>query len=392
MNLDDPVLKALFGADTGRRVYDCWAGLVNTPDFHKPTAWRSRVPELCALDHVGHNGGSVRTSLEMMHIAKFFGSLSLDLRDVPGLGHARLLSLIDNSGFDDVLTRVAKAESYCAVCITEPDCGSDLRAMKTTAVRVDGGYQITGRKQYISRLRQADYYLVFAMVEGAGRGLTIFLIPAAADGLKVSDISAGGLRGCSWGALDLSDVLVPKCHTLGGEGQGSSLFSKHFSFWRCMMASAALGTAQSALSKARDRMSVRQSFGGVIGRFTHLQQEYAKHASRVHMAWLLVVSAASRIDKQCCSYVDAAMAKAESVEYAIGAVRWCQLMHGANGYSDDCGLIKMLDDLLGLSVADGTTDVLRGQVARGLLGEQLYLQSLGRNEATESLMRERQLW
>ncbi|ONH50881.1 hypothetical protein BLL36_23500 [Pseudomonas cedrina subsp. cedrina] len=110
------------------------------------------------------------------------------------------------------------------------------------------------------------------------------------------------------------------------------------------------------------------------------------------MAWLLVQSTAQRLDRRAYCYVDAAMAKAESLEVAIAAVQWAMLVHGAEGYCADLGLEKILRDLMGLRIADGTPDVLRGQVARGLLGETLYSESLGRQAVPLKMLRERQLW
>lgn len=223
-------------------------------------------------------------------------------------------------------------------------------------------------------------------------GLTVFLLPALTDGLEIEDIPSLGLTGCSWGAITLNDVYVPRSRRVGGEGQGFSLFSEHFTYWRCAMAAAAIGAAEAALNAARQRLQTRIAFDGPIGRFTHLQQEYAKHASRVYMAWLLVQNTSTRIDRKLHSYVDAAMTKAESIEASIAAAEWAMLVHGAEGYAVNSGLGKICRDLLGLRVADGSTDVLRGQVARGLLGEQLYSQSLGRKFDAQSPMRERQLW
>ncbi|WP_426683818.1 acyl-CoA dehydrogenase family protein [Xanthomonas translucens pv. undulosa] len=110
------------------------------------------------------------------------------------------------------------------------------------------------------------------------------------------------------------------------------------------------------------------------------------------MAWLLTQNTARRIELKQYSYVDAAMAKAESVEASLAAVQWSMLVHGAYGYSAEAHLEKSLRDLLGLRIADGTTDVLRGQVARGILGEELYSLSIGRDVNLFSPARERQLW
>lgn len=386
-------LNRLFDVDTRARIIECFDALKGTPDFHSALKWRSAVPELCQLDFsLSHQGTHALGAAQMIDVFRFFGALSLDLRDVPGLGHGRLLSLVSGESFTPFLRSIASGSSFTAVCVTEASGGSDLHSIQTTAVRCQGGYRLSGRKQYVSRLRQADLYLVFANVAMLERGLTVFLVPASADGIVINDFAAHGLRGCSWGALELNQVFVPKNQRVGGEGQGFSLFSTHFSYWRCSAAACAIGAAQTALDYSRKRLQARHAFGGPIGRFTHLQQEYARHAARVHMAWLLVHSTAQRLDRRAYCYVDAAMAKAESLEVAIAAVQWAMLIHGAEGYCADLGLEKVLRDLMGLRIADGTPDVLRGQVARGLLGETLYSESLGRQAVPLKMLRERQLW
>jgi alkylation response protein AidB-like acyl-CoA dehydrogenase len=97
------------------------------------------------------------------------------------------------------------------------------------------------------------------------------------------------------------------------------------------------------------------------------------------MAWLLVDDVAQRIDSKRASVADGAMVKAEALEVAIAAVEWSMTVLGGAGYVVDTGLEKRYRDMRGLRIADGTTDVLRGQVARALLGERLYELSLNRN-------------
>lgn len=391
--LCESTLSRLFDPGTCARMSECFQALEGTSDFHSPVVWRSLIPELCQLDFSDHCGRSPICSAEkMMEIFRFFGALSLDLRDVPGLGHGRILSVVKGHSFHEALHSIASGRSFSAVCITEACAGSDLHALQTTATRERDGYKLEGSKQFVSRLRQANLYIVFANVPDLARGLSVFLVPAGAKGVVIRDIPSLGLHGCSWGALELNEVFVPKCHRVGGEGQGFSLFATHFSFWRCCVAATAIGAAQTALDHVKERLQTRHAFDGPIGRFTHLQQAYAQHAAHLHMAWLLVQSVAQRLDRHLYSYVDAAMVKAESVEAAIAAVQWAMLVHGAQGYVADNGLGKVLSDLLGLRIADGTCDVLRGQVARGLLGESLYSQSLGRYAGPQSMIRERQLW
>lgn len=132
-------------------------------------------------------------------------------------------------------------------------------------------------------------------------------------------------------------------------------------------------------------MKSRQAFGGPIGRFSHLQLGLARHVAELRMAWLLVTDAAARLDARDIAVSEAAMAKAEAIERALAAVEWAMNVFGAAGYDRDTGLEKRYRDLAGLRVADGTTDVLRGQVARSILGERLYEQGLGRDGAETEL-------
>lgn len=388
-------LPQFFCEKMGDRILSTLEELSDKEELHDPLTWRRMIPDLASLDYKDSRSGeqAVLSARALMSTFKFFGSISLDLRDVPGLGHGRVfLASKKQNQFSSQLGEIANARSFAAICITEEGGGSDLHALKTTAKRLDGGYEINGQKKYVARLRQSDILIVFANVVGAEKGLTVFMVEKSNPAIQVADIEAMGLRGISWGQLDLEKVWVPAKNRIGGEGQGFSIFSTHFSFWRCAMAAAAIGSAEKALDKAKDRLRTREAFSGQIGRFTHLQQDFAKHASRLHMAWLLVQSAAHRIDLKQYSYVDAAMAKAEGVEASIAAVQWSMLVHGAYGYSAEAQLEKSLRDLLGLRIADGTTDVLRGQVARGILGEELYSLSLGREFNTSSPARERQLW
>ncbi|KHK52068.1 hypothetical protein PI87_19740 [Ralstonia sp. A12] len=374
------------------RINEVAQTLNESEDFHSPIAWRNAIPQLAAIDLPVRFGGSPLTTMQMMSVFRTFGRLSLDLRDVPGLGHGRMLTLpADSDSFAPFVHRIANAKSFLAICVTEESAGTDLHALQTTAVRVPGGYELTGAKSFVARLRQADIFIIFARHPEWKQGLTAFLVETNARGISIRDIASLGLKGISWGAVTLDRVFVPDAQRIGEEGQAFALFSQHFTYWRCAMAAAATGAAEVAMEKAKERLHRRTAFWAPIGRFSHLQQQYAIHASRLHMAWLLINEAASRIDGGHDSYVDAAMAKAEAVEICLEAVQWSMQVHGAHGYSVVAGLEKTLRDLLGLRIADGTTDVLRGQVARGLLSEELYARSIGR-PVKRSQTIERNLW
>jgi alkylation response protein AidB-like acyl-CoA dehydrogenase len=318
------------------------------------------------------------------------GRLDLELRDLPGGGHSRLLALAPTRRFDGLLQQVAAGSSYCGIAITEPDGGSDIRSLSTTARPVKDGYRLDGRKQHISRIKEASHFIVFASVRrqtAIEPLITAFLVPQDATGLTVEAVEPMGMTAMSWGKVLLREVHVSHCSRIGGEGQALSLFQRHFSYWRTMMAAVAIGSAEAAVEQAVVQMRTRTSFGGPIGRFSHLQQGLAEHVARLKMAWLLVehVTALidSPIDSQPWPVFDAAMAKAEAVEAALAATEWTLSTFGGAAYATETGIDKRYRDLLGLRFADGATDVLRSQVARAALGERLYELSLNRRTSDE---------
>lgn len=385
-----PLLTALDAAHTQLR---------DTPDWNNPLAWRrlacrAGLPGADLPERVGGRNLATRAMIELFARC---GARGLDLRDVPGGGHSRILLYAKTRHLDSFLCDVASARAFCAIAITEPEAGSDMHGLQTVALPTAGGYLLRGEKMFVARLQQATHVVVFAHVRRATmeRTLTAFLVPLAAAGLARVELEGLGLNGVSFGGLQLDDVFVPHGQRIGGEGQGFYLFARHFTYWRTAMAAAAIGCARGALDQAMSWLRTRQAFGGPIGRFTHLQQELALHLARLHMAWLLVVSVAERIDARQPAFADAAMAKAEAVEIALAATDWAMRVHGAKSHTTLMDLERRLRDLQSLRIADGTTDVLRGQVARAALGDELYELALGRDRrlaAFESHTPARRYW
>jgi len=365
------------------------AALLQCQETRTFLALRSN-PELggwAALDLAQRHDGASWSAREMALLFCYCGRRDAELRDLLGAGHARLLSLAPTRRFDAVLRAVAHGSCYCAIAITEPDVGSDVLSLTTTATPVDGGYVLDGIKQHISRINECTHFIVFASVQRITPKplITAFLIPRDAPGLITEPMSPAGLASVSWGKIYLRQVRAPLTSRIGGEGQALSLFMRHFSYWRTLMAALAIGSAQAAIEQTAVRMKTRHAFGGPIGRFSHLQQALAEWIARLRMAWLLLEDVAVQIDSRRWPAVDAAMLKAEAMEVAIAATEWSMTVHGAAGYDVDVGLEKRYRDLAGLRIADGTTDVLRGQVARAFLGERLYELSLNRSASSNHL-------
>lgn len=362
------------------------AAFKGTPDWTNAQAWRThtRASGLSGADLPVRVGGGGSPASLMVELFAHCGRLALDLRDVPGSGYSRLLLQAHTRHFDDVLNAVTTGAAYVAVAITEAGAGSDMHGLAASAQPLPGGdYLLTGEKRYVARLKQATHAVVFAHVRrpGVERTLTAFLVPLDSPGLKIVNLEQTGLQGVSFGGLMLGDVPVPRRARVGGEGEGFQLFVRHFTYWRTAMAAAAIGCGRGALDQAITWLRERQAYGGPLGRFTHLQQELAEHVARLHMAWLLVQSAAARQDARQPAFADACMAKAEGIEAALAATDWAMRIHGARGQTTQLDLSKRQRDLQALRIAGGPPDVLRSQVARAVLGNTLYEAALGRSQS-----------
>ena len=153
---------------------------------------------------------------------------------------------------------------------------------------------------------------------------------------------------------------LPQCRC-AEDGDGGEIFNEHFTYWRLMQSASAIGCGEDSLEQMAKRIQQRHANGGPIGRFTHLQQPLGEYTTKLQMAMALARKAAELIDQ---GNYDAASPlvngiKAEGVEIALAASDAAMRAHGALGYSRQVDLGDRVRDLMGLRIADGTTDVMR---------------------------------
>jgi alkylation response protein AidB-like acyl-CoA dehydrogenase len=360
----------------------CREKFAGTGQRDDPQAWRRELTpsRVGGWDLPERVGGLDFSCAQMLLLFALVGESSVDLRDVPGAGHARIMALPKTRRFDAALKDVVQGRRYCAIAITEEEAGSDLHGLGTVATPTGVSYVINGTKCFVSRLEQATDAIVFASVPRADgpSALTVFLVPLSSQNLAIEPLQAAGLRGASWGRLLLTDVVVPASHRIGGEGEGFSLFRKHFTYWRLAMASVATGACKATLEEIRTYLLTRNAYGGKLGRLTHLQQELAQFLHKHVVNSLLLRRAAEEKPGSAKQYVMSAMAKAEILEYAVQLHLWAQQTMGARAYQVGQPVEKRLRDLTGLAIADGPTGTLRAQVARAFVGDELYDLGLGR--------------
>ena len=358
-------------------------------DLTNPTAWRQHGAKfgLPGLDLPTEVGGSGWTTVDMLEVFRHAGKHNLNLRDVVGAAHGRPLAKSNTAYAKRVLDDIVAGKAYVAVAITEPEAGSDMRAMDSRATKVGDGFSLSGQKLWNARLRQATHVVLYTLASNGKPGArTAFLLPIDHPGLQIVDEYAHGLTGNSFGGLKFNDMFVGPEYLLGEDGDGGEIFIEHFTYWRLMQSAAAIGCGEAALQQMADRIEERHAYGGPIGRFTHLQQPIGEYTTKLQMAMALAREAAELMDqgnyKAASPLVNGI--KAEGVEIALAASDAAMRAHGALGYSRQVDLGDRVRDLMGLRIADGTTDVMRMEVVRAVYGQDFWKMAIRSYQAEEN--------
>ncbi len=257
-----------------------------------------------------------------------------------------------------------------ALAVTEPDAGSDVASIRTTARRSGESYVLSGQKSWISNGGVADYYVVFATVApGSGhRGVTAFVVQRGDEGLSWgAPMRKMGQRAIVNTELFLDDVHVPVDRRLGEEGDGFRGLMRTFDRSRITLGASATGLARAALDYAAAYARERVQFGKPIAEQQAVSFRLADMALRVDASRLLVWRAARLTDAGERATAEAAMAKLHASETAM----WCTWAAvqtlGGWGYSREHPVEKWMRDAKLEEIEEGTSDIQRLVIARELL-------------------------
>jgi alkylation response protein AidB-like acyl-CoA dehydrogenase len=286
-----------------------------------------------------------------------------------------------------------------AICITEPDAGSDTTAMTTRADRRGDRYILNGRKLWITGAGVSRLHLIFARVfdeTGKELGIGGFLaVRDQAKGLRMTRREKTmGLRGMPEGELVFEDLEVPAAMAVvppSGFRRGFADLMSAYNSQRVGAGTVAMGIAAGALDHALDWVKEREQFGRPIGEFQGLQWMLADMQTQL-TASRLMLHAAARSRGENAAFPDpmlAAQAKIFASEAAIRIVNDSLQMFGARGYSRELPLERMARDVRMFTIGGGTAQVLRTLVASRMLGWKLpqtregYVEDAARRLAAE---------
>ncbi len=271
-----------------------------------------------------------------------------------------------------------------AICITEPDAGSAATEMTTTALRVDGGYVLNGRKHWITGGGVSKLHLVFARVldeAGAAQGIGGFLVHVDKDagiapaGFEVVRLERTmGLCGMPEAELAFTDLFVADDMVLrppSGFKRGFADLMNAYNSQRVGAGTIAMGVAAGALEHAKRYLKEREQFGRPLAEFQGLQWMLADMDTSVHAARLMLHEAAKSRGSGGSPFPDitmAARAKMFASETAVKVVNDALQMFGARGYGAEEPLERMYRDVRMFTIGGGTAQILKTQIAGAVLG------------------------
>lgn len=267
------------------------------------------------------------------------------------------------------LPKVASGEAIAAFAMTEPECGSDVANIRTSAMRENNEWVLVGDKTYISNGGIADFYLTFARTgEGEGaRGLSAFIVPAdmVAIAERIELVAPHPLA-----RLKYDHVRLPADAIVGEPGEGFRIGMETLNLFRVTVGAAALGFARRALDEALSYATARRLGSGTLADNAVTQAKLADMALAIDASALLVYRAAWQQD---VGGVDnrraAAMAKLHATESAQQVIDAAVQMHGGAGVTRGIKVEELYRDIRALRIYEGASEVQRQIIARDLLKE-----------------------
>ncbi len=269
------------------------------------------------------------------------------------------------------LPKLCSMEHLASYCLTEPGAGSDAAALKTKAVLDGDHYILDGQKQFISGAGVSDLYVVMVRTGEAGpSGISTLVVEKGTPGLSFG----ANEKKMGWNAQPTRAVIfencrVPVANRLGPEGIGFKIAMAGLDGGRLNIGACSLGGAQSALDKALAYAQERKAFGSRIADFQALQFKLADMATELEAARSLLWRAAAALDAKTPDATKlCAMAKRVATDTGFTVANDALQIHGGYGYLADYGIEKIVRDLRVHQILEGTNEVMRMIVARGLVG------------------------
>jgi acyl-CoA dehydrogenase len=268
------------------------------------------------------------------------------------------------------LPRCISGECITAIAMSEPQAGSDLAAIKTTAVEEADAFVLNGQKTFISNGINGDLFVVAARdpaVEKPQAAIDLYLIEAGTPGFS----KGNRLRKVGWHSQDTAELFfaecrIPKANRLGEKGTGFKKLMRNLQVERLVLAISAVTTAEMAFEMTREYCRQRSAFGKTLSRFQHVQFELVEMATEIRLGRTFVDKLIADHLEGIDLAAEVSMAKYWTTEMAFRVADRCLQLFGGYGYCEEYPIARLWRDSRVSRILGGTNEIMRGIIARHL--------------------------
>jgi citronellyl-CoA dehydrogenase len=271
---------------------------------------------------------------------------------------------------EEFLAPALRGEKIAALGVSEPNCGSDVASIRTTARRVDGDYVINGAKCWITNGTRADF-ITLAVRTGAENsgfgGVSLVTFPTDTKGFSVTrKIKKMGNHSSDTAELSFEDCRIPARYLLGEENHGFYYIMMNFQGERLIAACSAVAGAQQCLDETIQYTTDRTAFGRPILKFQVWRHQFAQLATEIEGARWLTYRACDLFNRKEDAVKEITMAKLLAGELACKVADRCLQAHGGFGYSDEFPISRYYRDVRLVTIGGGTSEIMREIISKRL--------------------------
>ncbi|WP_428686386.1 acyl-CoA dehydrogenase family protein [Roseibium sp.] len=318
-------------------------------------------------------GGSGMDERATVVLAEELGRCTYAGVAITALVHTDMASVhIFNAGSEaqkeKYLPRVITGEIITAVGVTEPDAGSDVKGIRTTARRQGKGYVLNGAKMFITNGVLGDVYCIAAKTDTNGRpsqSVTMFIVEKDTPGFTVSRaLKKHGWLSSDTAELSFQDVFVPEENVLGGEGRGFYAIMKNFQNERLVLGAMAMGEAQAAIEMTVDYVKERKAFGAPLWDKQAIRLRLAELSAKIEAGRQMIYATAARSARGEDLVREVSMIKAYCGELVNEVMYACVQFHGGMGFMRESAIERMSRDARVQAIGGGASEVMLEEVAK----------------------------
>lgn len=321
-------------------------------------------------EYGGANMGYIEYALIIEELSAVDPSIGLIVAAHNSLGTLHIFNYGTEEQKQKYIPPLLKGDSLSAWALTEPNSGSDAKALKTTAVKKGDYWVLNGSKTFITNANFSNYHVIIARTdpEKGNHGISAFVVEKGTPGFKIGkNLNKLGMRASDTAELFFDNCKVPRENMLGKEGEGFHQSMSILDGGRVSIGAMSVGIARGAYENALKYAQEREAFGRTISNFQATKFKLADMATEIDAARLLIMRAAWMKDQNMDFNLESAMAKLYASEVAVRVANEAVQIYGGYGFIKEYPAEKFYRDAKLGTIGEGTSEILRLVIAREIL-------------------------